>query len=144
MLLFPPSVHSLTSLHTRHQIDALTPVNQLLFSPTQNLLVWGDTEGNLYRWVDPIPADHPGPATERIFKERKGKSLVDDESGEGKETRGYMDVEEDFGEDVDEDWIIDDLGGAAGAAVATEGSREKERGYAREIGERNAFCLCSY
>jgi hypothetical protein len=45
-----------------------------------------------------------------------------------------MNLEEDFGEDVDEDWIIDDLGGAAGAGVTTEGSKDKEKGYAREIG----------
>ena len=45
-----------------------------------------------------------------------------------------MNLEEDFGEDVDEGWIIDDLGGAAGAGVTTEGSKDKEKGYAREIG----------
>lgn len=46
-------------------------------------------------------------------------------------------MEEDFGEDVDEDWIIDDLGGAAGGII-NDSSKEKEKSYAREIG--GSFC----
>ncbi|PVF93312.1 hypothetical protein CPB86DRAFT_768026 [Serendipita vermifera] len=104
----------------RHQIDSRMVVNQLIFSPTQNLLVWGDVEGNLYRWVDPIPASHPAPMAAPVTKNAR------------QELDGAMgDLEEDMGEDVDEDWIIDDLNGAGG--VTTEGSKEKERGYAREI-----------
>jgi hypothetical protein len=96
-------------------------VNQLIFSPTQNLLVWGDVEGNLYRWVEPIPASHPAPMSAPVTKSARQDN-----------DRTIGDLEEDMGEDVDEDWIIDDLNGAGG--VTTEGSKEKERGYTREIG----------
>lgn len=104
----------------RHQIDSQTHINQLLFSPTQNILVWGDTQGNLYRWVNPIPDGQPAPFVERTAKQvRREKTPM------------FGDMEEDFGEDLEEDWIIDDMAGAGG--VTTETSRDKEKSYAREI-----------
>ncbi|KAG8783688.1 hypothetical protein FRC15_004714 [Serendipita sp. 397] len=104
----------------RHQIDSQSHVNQLIFSPTQNLLVWGDTEGNLYRWIDPIPPTQPPPHVDKSTK-----------SARREKTPVMGDMEEDLGEDVDEDWIIDDMAGAGGVTI--EGSKEKERSYAREI-----------
>jgi chromosome transmission fidelity protein 4 len=90
-------------------------------------LAWGDTEGNLYRWVDPIAQGHPGPAVEKASK-------VKDARGERDKSPGMGDMEEDFGEDVDEDWIIDDIGAAGATGLAVGGdSKGKEKSYAREI-----------
>lgn len=119
----PPLLNAFPS----HQIDAQTHVNHLLFSTSQNLLAWGDTEGNLYRWVDPIAQGHPGPAVEKASK-------VKDARGDRDKSPALGDMEEDFGEDVDEDWIIDDIGAAGTGGLAVGGdSRGKEKSYAREI-----------
>lgn len=77
----------------------------------------------MYRWNNPIPPPNPGPETPIGERDSKGKKRGN--------TPMFGD-EEDFGEDVDEDWIIDDLGGAG---VTMDESKEKEKGYAREIGK---------
>lgn len=114
-----------------YQIDSQTQVCQLAFSPAQNLLVWGDTEGKLYRWVDPIPSTHPAPASEKTTKDARREK-----------TPLFGQEEDEYGEDVDDDWIIDDVGGTGG--ILAEGSKEKEKSYAREIGKRDLIIRFSH
>jgi hypothetical protein len=74
--------------------------------------------------VDPIPSTHPAPASETVTKDARRDK-----------TPAFGEEIDDYGEEVDEDWIIDDIGGGA-AGILAEGSKEKEKAYTREIGER--------
>lgn len=89
----------------------------------------------MYRWVNPIAQGHPGPAGDDGGKQSKSNKTRD-----GREKSPTADMEEDFGEDVDEDWIIDDIGAAATGALtaAAEGNAKGGKSYAREIGVQNS------
>ena len=80
--------------------------------------------------MEPIAQGHPGPAGEKGSKVKDGRNEREKSPGDG-------DMEEDFGEDVDEDWIIDDIGagggGGAGGLVVGGDGKAKEKTYAREI-----------
>jgi len=109
-----------------HKPDLFSQICQLAFSPTQNLLAWSDTDGNLYRWNTPIPSSHSDPVRKPLGKDGILK--------EAKEDKDAMDGvgEEDYGDDVnleDDEWIIDDLNGQGGF------TEDKKVGFAREMGE---------
>lgn len=133
----------------RFQGSVSSPICQLAWSPKQNLLAWVDTEGVLTRWNDPVPPESPDPvraATATVTKQGKRKStptLFDAEADAGREPRkeakdvdaAISDVEE--GDDVamDDDWILDDLGGGM---EDDEGKKELgSRGGVREMGKAN-------
>ncbi|KZT71046.1 hypothetical protein DAEQUDRAFT_750176 [Daedalea quercina L-15889] len=106
----------------RYQGALTSPVTQLAFSPSQNLLAWTDLEGAFTRWPEPIPASAPDPlkssnvsSTAGVQKKRgKTPTLFDDEADKnlGKDAREDVDMDGDIGVDLDnDDWILDDLGG---------------------------------
>ncbi|TFK94640.1 hypothetical protein K466DRAFT_475981 [Polyporus arcularius HHB13444] len=127
----------------RFQNALNSPITQIAFSPTKNLLVWTDTTGDLTRWREPIPASAPDPvklsagtSSVTVPVKRKGTpTLFDDDmhigsnadTGKAKDTE----VEEDLGIDLDnDDWILDDVGtlddddGEARRLAAEGGIRE--------------------
>ena len=85
----------------------------------------------MYRWIDPIAKGHPGPAVDD-----ENKTTKSTKSKDAREKSPTGDMEEDFGEDVDEDWIIDDIGaaGASASLTAADGPSKSGKSYAREIG----------
>ena len=112
-----------------HKPDLFSQICQIAFSPTQNLLAWSDTDGNLYRWNTPIPPSYSDPV-----RKPSGKDGILKEAKEDKDAMDGVDGvdEEDNGDDVnleDDEWIIDDLNGQGGF------TGEKKVGFAREMGE---------
>ncbi|RPD78202.1 hypothetical protein L226DRAFT_551036 [Lentinus tigrinus ALCF2SS1-7] len=120
-----------------------SPITQMAFSPTKNLLVWTDTAGDLTRWREPIPASAPDPvklsvgtSSVTVPIKRKGTpTLFDDDtnirSKADKGTTKDTEVEDDLGIDLDnDDWILDDVGtmddddGEARRLAAEGGVRE--------------------
>ncbi|KAK1236335.1 DNA polymerase alpha accessory factor Mcl1 [Marasmius sp. AFHP31] len=102
-------------------------VNQLGFSPRENLLAWTDEEGSFQRWKRPVPSNLPDPSItpKPATEERKGPDLF-----------GGADLLEDknidIGEaDVDAESLIDENFAIDGdeeevGRYAGEDAREKE------------------
>ncbi|KZT00847.1 WD40 repeat-like protein [Laetiporus sulphureus 93-53] len=96
-------------------------ITQMAFSPSQNLLAWTDMDGVLTRWAEPIPATAPDPvklapgtASMTVPIKRKAiPMLFDDEADAEKAKDDELDVNETVEVDYEnDDWILDDLGGA--------------------------------
>jgi chromosome transmission fidelity protein 4 len=130
-------------------------ITQLAFSPRENLLAWTDTEGIFSRWLNPVPSTFPDPVKSSIAtsaaapvqaKLQTGLNLFADDflSGRGDTSSGAglggvdldADLDGDTGlklGDMDDDWIIDDIGGGAVDDAVDGGGRERG-GYVKEMG----------
>lgn len=62
-------------------------------------------DGSFSRWTDPVPASLPSPIASDAVSAKKLDRLLDDEFGEDDD----LDLE-DRGEDLADDWIVDDDG----------------------------------
>ncbi|KNZ76661.1 Minichromosome loss protein 1 [Termitomyces sp. J132] len=97
-------------------------ITHLAFSPKDNLLAWTDTEGGFSRWHKPISETYPDPVRRSIattaaatVTARPKSNLFDDIAETASSSTRLQgddgaDPEPGYG-DVDDDWIIDDLGG---------------------------------
>jgi len=123
-------------------------ITQLAFSPRENLLAWTDTEGIFSRWPRPIPDTFPDPIKTSIVtnaaapvqgRPKTGLNLFgDDTVPDGTDGIGLGigagDVDLDAGPDavrlgdMDDDWIIDDIGGGATDEIVGKGGYVKEMG----------------
>ena len=114
-------------------------ITQLAFCPTQNVLSWTDDQGLFSRWQQPIPDTLPSPvkvtlsgtSTISVKKRSAELSLFGDDT----DLAAVHDIAMD---DVDDDWIIDDIGGQLGA----EDAEGKNNGEAiKEMGMTNIFAI---
>jgi chromosome transmission fidelity protein 4 len=109
-------------------------ITQLAFCPTQNVLSWTDDQGLFSRWQQPIPDTLPSPvkvtltgaSTISVKKRSAELSLF----GEDADPAGLQDIAM---EDLDDDWIIDDIGGQMGEDGAE--SKSKEKAIVKEMGK---------
>ncbi|KAG6861470.1 hypothetical protein C0995_016249 [Termitomyces sp. Mi166 len=97
-------------------------ITHLAFSPKDNLLAWTDTEGGFSRWHKPISETYPDPVRRSIataaaatVTARSKSNLFDDIAEAASSNPRFQDddngdPEPEYG-DVDDDWLIDDLGG---------------------------------
>lgn len=113
-------------------------ITHLAFSPTENLIAWTDTDGVLTRWPSPIPSSAPDPVkTPRVStnalqsKPRHGTPdlFADINSVKGGDALDADGLEDDMPA-MDDDWIIDDIGGGM------EDEPEKSRGI-KEMGRHS-------
>ncbi|RDB16923.1 Minichromosome loss protein 1 [Hypsizygus marmoreus] len=136
------------STQTRRLVasQAATPgsiITQLAFSPTENLIAWTDFNGAFSRWSKPIPDTFPDPVKKSIAtnaaatipaRPKTGLDLFGNDAVET--TKRHAPEEEDvdldagFG-DVDDDWIIDDLG--TGLKDGPEASGRVKDGFVKEM-----------
>src|ERR1700735_32439 len=123
----------------RYPSSSMATITHLAFSPTQNLLAWTDNGGVLTLWPSPIPPTAPDPvktpsvSTTTIQGKRRTTPDLFGENAKGGE--GAVDERDDFGM-MDDDWIIDDMGGGM-----EDDPLEKERvgkggrdGFVKEMG----------
>ena len=90
-------------------------VTQLAFSPTKNLIAWTDNTGAFSRWLEPIPDTLPSPvkvartgaATLSVKRKPEDTFLFGDDAAHVTTNDGVGDAGI---EDLDDDWIIDDIG----------------------------------
>lgn len=120
-------------------------MTQIAWSPKQNLLGWTDTEGNLTRHHDVVPASLPGPVKQssatgvvgNTVKRTASLSLFDDAADVDRDKKGGMDADEDIDLDVDMgDFLDDDLG---------DYLKDDEEAERKHIGSRvevGAHCPC--
>lgn len=80
-------------------------ITGLSFSPTANLIAFTTMDGSFSRWTDPVPSSLPSPITSEAVSAKKLDKLLDDEFGDEDD----LDLE-DRGEDLADDWIVDDDG----------------------------------
>lgn len=92
----------LTSRYTNSEGD----ITGLAFSPTANLVTFTAMDGSFTRWTDPVPSSLPSPITSDTVQAKKLDKLLDDEFGDDDD----LDLE-DRGEDLGDDWLVDDDGG---------------------------------
>ncbi|KAG6829482.1 hypothetical protein H0H92_004363 [Tricholoma furcatifolium] len=133
------------STQTRRVIasHAATPgatISHLAFSPRENLIAWTDTEGGFSRWHKAIPETFPDPIKKSVSTTAAApiigqpKSTLFDDIAEATRTTAQddndVDLDAGFG-DVDDDWIIDDLGGK-GLQDAPEKNRKSD-GFVKEM-----------
>ncbi|PSS37833.1 hypothetical protein PHLCEN_2v301 [Hermanssonia centrifuga] len=112
----------------RYQGALSSPLTQLAWSPSANLLAWTDHDGVLTRWPDLVPPSAPSPTKSTpsaglatLPKKRQGTPTLfdmdaDDDSNTTKQVDLDMDDDIDAGlgggvDGMDEDWIVDDVGG---------------------------------
>lgn len=137
----------------RYQNSLPSPVSQMAFSPTKNLLAWTDITGELTRWRDCIPASAPDPVKTSVGTsfvtvpvKRKGTpTLFDDDMGVAPRTAKGKDkdaeLDEDLGIDLEnDDWILDDVG--VMDDDDGEARRLKAEGGVREMGVY-LYILCN-
>lgn len=101
-------------------------INQIAFSPRDNLLAWTDESGALSRWYNPILSSLPDPVKKTIgagtSASRSVQRDVSDLFDVGEPTTGPDDVDmEDLDLDMGDDWIIDDLPDTTKSATLAEG-----------------------
>lgn len=110
------------------------------FSPRENLIAWTDSDGALSRWLKPISDNFPDPVKVTLVAnnatvpvQRDGIDLfADDTTGEADlEKNRVEDGALDDMIDIDDGWIVDDMGGAHKADVP-EGKRDS---FVKEMGE---------
>lgn len=137
---------------TSHAGTPGSTITQLAFSPRENLLAWTDTEGIFSRWLSPVPNTFPDPVKASIVtnatapvqgKQKTGLNLFIDEPVADVDTLlgisgGEVDLDADLDEgpklgDMDDDWIIDDIGGGA-MDDPVGGSGGEKGGYVKEMG----------
>ncbi|KAA1471682.1 WD40 repeat-like protein [Dentipellis sp. KUC8613] len=97
-------------------------VTQMAFSPTANYLAWVQWDGRFLRWSDPIPASSPDPVktgststNTRMIRRSGTPTLFDDDDAVTKPGAKDKSAEDDAAELYpfdNDDWIIDDVGGA--------------------------------
>ncbi|KAG6865519.1 hypothetical protein C0991_001840 [Blastosporella zonata] len=113
-------------------------ITHLEFSPKDNLLAWTDTEGGFSRWHKAVPDTFPDPVRRSIATTAtatvtgRPKTTLFDDIAEATTRAPHdedVEVEAGFG-DVDDDWIIDDLGGALQDAPE---SVRKSDGFVKEM-----------
>ncbi|KAI0695530.1 WD40-repeat-containing domain protein, partial [Cytidiella melzeri] len=124
-------------IYRRFQDSLTAPITQMAWSPSQNLLAWTDNEGVLTRWQECIPPDgidpvRPSAAASRVLTTAKKRvdasGLFDFVTEDAKELAGdpdadMADVTEGAMVDLDDDWILDDLGGG----MNDDDEKEKDR-----------------
>ncbi|KAG6885162.1 hypothetical protein C0993_005402 [Termitomyces sp. T159_Od127] len=97
-------------------------ITHLAFSPKDNLLAWTDTEGGFSRWHRPISETYPDPVRRSVATTGAAtvtarlKSNLFDDIAEAANLNNRLHDDDHAGPepgygDVDDDWIIDDLGG---------------------------------
>ena len=131
-----------------YQAALPSPVLQLAFSPSQNLLAWTDLEGTFTRWPDPIPASAPDPvkpsaaASVAGVQKKRGKTpTLFDEDADREVANAGEDVDVDVDAELaaaldDDNWIMDDLG------VGMDDDAEEKRWSAKDgVKEMGEFCL---
>jgi chromosome transmission fidelity protein 4 len=130
----------------RYASSSTATITHLAFSPTQNLLAWTDNGGVLTRWPSPIPSTAPDPvSTPSVFTTTiQGKRRTTlDLFGNGEDPKRDEDItdeRDDFGM-VDDDWIIDDIGGGI-EDYSLERQRlgkEGREGFVKEMGKYETF-----
>ena len=86
------------------------PINQLVFSPRENLLAWTDESGSLSRWHNPISSDLPDP--HKIIK-ATAKSITEAteviDLFDAAPPKDDLDPKDDDAYDLDDNFVIDDL-----------------------------------
>lgn len=80
-------------------------------------------DGSFTRWTDPVPSNLPSPIASDAVQAKKLERLLDDDFGDDD-----LDLE-DQGEDLADDWLVDDDGGY----LAEDGENAKRSG--RELGK---------
>ncbi|GLB45067.1 putative minichromosome loss protein, Mcl1, middle region [Lyophyllum shimeji] len=117
-------------------------ITHLAFSPSENLLAWTDSEGGFNRWPKAVPDHFPDPVKRSIATTApatipaRPKTTLFDDIAEATSTTGRETLDDDvdldagFG-DVDDDWIIDDLGG--GLRDEAETAERKKDGFVKEM-----------
>jgi len=140
-------MRELTRLY-RHSVNSKATITRLAFSPRDNLIAWMDTEGVFSRWDKAVPNNFPDPVKTSVVAnssatvpshQNTGPNLfVDGDTTSAQEPeKEDVDLDAGFG-DVDEDWIIDDLGGGLKDAPATTSGMAKD-GFVKEMGEILSF-----
>ncbi|KAG5653429.1 hypothetical protein H0H81_000430 [Sphagnurus paluster] len=119
-------------------------ITHLAFSPTENLIAWTDSQGTFSRWPKPISPNLPDPVKRSIATNAaatipvRPKTNLFDDIAEGAIVAAGVHAQDDdvdldagFG-DLDEDWIIDDLGGV-GLKDAPEAAGTKKDAFVKEM-----------
>jgi chromosome transmission fidelity protein 4 len=131
----------------RKQLDvsAGATIPSLAFSPTDNLLAWTDSEGNLSRWSKPIPPGFPSgskpvasksAAAEKVEGNKARFEELFGDIGEGDIDLGDADeiaaqLEDD---EYGDDFVIDDIPRKSGTSHGASGSGLREMGaYLKDI-----------
>ncbi|KAF9462340.1 hypothetical protein BDZ94DRAFT_1322712 [Collybia nuda] len=113
-------------------------ITQLAFSPKDNLIAWTDTNGVFSRWQNAISDSFPDPvkpaaSATASATANTGPSLFIDDSTDVATGLGdnldEVDLDTAFPE-VDDDWIIDDVGGGLHDEPETSKSRD---GFVKEM-----------
>jgi chromosome transmission fidelity protein 4 len=101
-------------------------VTGLSFSTISNLLAFTAFDGSFTRWTSPIPSNLPSPTISDDVQAKTVDRLLDD---------GFDDEDlniEERGEDIGDDWIVDDDGGAY---IAGDEEEIGYKGGRREVGK---------
>ncbi|KAF5376224.1 hypothetical protein D9615_008542 [Tricholomella constricta] len=115
-------------------------ITHLAFSPREDLIAWTDSKGGFNRWPKAIPDNFPDPVKRSVATNAaatipaRPKTNLFDDIAEATTINALRDdnAELDPGfDDVDDDWIIDDLGG--GLQDASEGAGKKQDAYVKEM-----------
>lgn len=137
-----------------HAGTAGSAITQLAFSPTENLIAWTDTDGVLTRWLHPIPDEYPDPIKSSIASAGSATVPVKRKSSPGlfgndpfnvgvgvgsRDDVGDMDLDIGMG-DIDDDWIIDDIGG--GLQDEPEVGKRSGDGFVKEMGTTFIILAC--
>jgi chromosome transmission fidelity protein 4 len=80
-------------------------ITGLVFSPISNFIAFTSSDGSFSRWTDPIPSNLTSPITSDAVQAKTLDKLLDDEFGDEDD----LNIEE-RGEDIADDWIVDDEG----------------------------------
>lgn len=82
-------------------------------------------DGSFSRWTDPVPSNLPSPTASDALQAKKLDRLLDDDFGDEHD----LDLE-DRGEDLADDWLVDDDEGG----YLAEGNEHTKRSGRTEVG----------
>lgn len=98
-------------------------ITGLVFSPISNFIAFTSSDGSFSRWTDPIPSNLTSPTASDAVQARTLDKLLDDEFGDEDD----LNIEE-RGEDIADDWIVDDEGDGEYARDDVDYSRGRREG----------------